>query len=450
MNLFAALVCGLALTGLIYGPLVVAEELLWCSGSNASSPLCVEFNQAMESRAKADELKNALSKTVDPPWSLGEYLEAGRVYEEALSQFNDEYFGDSNQLYLKAIDMFEQLHSSLQANMDSKKSEILKVGQSKRFQEALSAIQDIENWSGEDLSDTRSNILAMIRDEKRINTIRTYAASNDFGRGLEVLKALETRVFEDDKRQLVQELRAMASRKRFAELVKSGLTALDEQNYGSAREYFLQAKKIEPTSVTVISNLEQIEKLEKSLEIEGLKDNLDSYLKRENYGAALQVIEKLVQLDESLKLGEDRDRLRILVDLEAKIDRLMPQMVSLSSSRLRSAVEDVLRLIETMEAADLGLRLKGKYEALRARFEKLGEKKGLIIRSDGKASVIIRPGGSLGQFKEIMLKVYPGEYSLVARCAGMKEKVLSVKVAAGRSRNSESIYRLYLEDGSIS
>jgi len=428
MNLFAALVCGLALTGLIYGPLVVAEELLWCSGSNASSPLCVEFNQAMESRAKADELKNALSKTVDPPWSLGEYLEAGRVYEEALSQFNDEYFGDSNQLYLKAIDMFEQLHSSLQANMDSKKSEILKVGQSKRFQEALSAIQDIENWSGEDLSDTRSNILAMIRDEKRINTIRTYAASNDFGRGLEVLKALETRVFEDDKRQLVQELRAMASRKRFAELVKSGLTALDEQNYGSAREYFLQAKKIEPTSVTVISNLEQIEKLEKSLEIEGLKDNLDSYLKRENYGAALQVIEKLVQLDESLKLGEDRDRLRILVDLEAKIDRLMPQMVSLSSSRLRSAVEDVLRLIETMEAADLGLRLKGKYEALRARFEKLGEKKGLIIRSDGKASIIIRPGGSLGQFKEIMLKVYSGEYSLVARCAGMKEKVLSVKV----------------------
>lgn len=428
MNLFAALVCGLALTGLIYGPLVVAEELLWCSGSNASSPLCVEFNQAMESRTKADELKNALSKTVDPPWSLGEYLEAGRVYEEALSQFNDEYFGDSNQLYLKAIDMFEQLHSSLQANMDSKKSEILKVGQSKRFQEALSAIQDIENWSGEDLSDTRSNILAMIRDEKRINTIRTYAASNDFGRGLEVLKALETRVFEDDKRQLVQELRAMASRKRFAELVKSGLTALDEQNYGSAREYFLQAKKIEPTSVTVISNLEQIEKLEKSLEIEGLKDNLDSYLKRENYGAALQVIEKLVQLDESLKLGEDRDRLRILVDLEAKIDRLMPQMVSLSSSRLRSAVEDVLRLIETMEAADLGLRLKGKYEALRARFEKLGEKKGLIIRSDGKASIIIRPGGSLGQFKEIMLKVYSGEYSLVARCAGMKEKVLSVKV----------------------
>ena len=428
MNLFAALVCGLALTGLIYGPLVVAEELLWCSGSNASSPLCVEFNQAMESRAKADELKNALSKTVDPPWSLGEYLEAGRVYEEALSQFNDEYFGDSNQLYLKAIDMFEQLHSSLQANMDSKKSEILKVGQSKRFQEALSAIQDIENWSDEDLSDTRSNILAMIRDEKRINTIRTYAASNDFGRGLEVLKALETRVFEDDKRQLVQELRAMASRKRFAELVKSGLTALDEQNYGSAREYFLQAKKIEPTSVTVISNLEQIEKLEKSLEIEGLKDNLDSYLKRENYGAALQVIEKLVQLDESLKLGEDRDRLRILVDLEAKIDRLMPQMVSLSSSRLRSAVEDVLRLIETMEAADLGLRLKGKYEALRARFEKLGEKKGLIIRSDGKASIIIRPGGSLGQFKEIMLKVYSGEYSLVARCAGMKEKVLSVKV----------------------
>ena len=406
MNLFAALVCGLALTGLIYGPLVVAEELLWCSGSNASSPLCVEFNQAMESRAKADELKNALSKTVDPPWSLGEYLEAGRVYEEALSQFNDEYFGDSNQLYLKAIDMFEQLHSSLQANMDSKKSEILKVGQSKRFQEALSAIQDVENWSGEDLSDTRSNILAMIRDEKRINTIRTYAASNDFGRGLEVLKALETRVFEDDKRQLVQELRAMASRKRFAELVKSGLTALDEQNYGSAREYFLQAKKIEPTSVTVISNLEQIEKLEKSLEIEGLKDNLDSYLKRENYGAALKVIEKLVQLDESLKLGEDRDRLRILVDLEAKIDRLMPQMVSLSSSRLRSAVEDVLRLIETMEAADLGLRLKGKYEALRARFEKLGEKKGLIIRSDGKASIIIRPGGSLGQFKEIMLKVY--------------------------------------------
>jgi tetratricopeptide (TPR) repeat protein len=428
MNLFAALVCGLALTGLIYGPLVVAEELLWCSGSNASSPLCVEFNQAMESRAEAAELKNALSKTVDPPWSLEEYLEAGRVYEEALSQFNDEYFGDSNQLYLKAIDMFERLRASLQTNIDNKKSEIMEVGQSKRFQEALSAILDIENWSGEDLSDTRSNILAMIRDEKRINTSRTYAASNDFGRGLEVLKALETRVFEDDKKQLVQELRAMASRKRFAELVKSGLTALDVQNYGSAREYFLQAKKIEPTSVTVISNLEQIEKLEKSLEIEGLKDNLDSYLKRENYGAALQVIEKLVQLDESLKLGEDRDRIRILVDLEAKIDRLMPQMVSLSSSRLRSAVEDVLRLIETMETAELGLRLKGKYEALRARYEKLGEKKGLIIRSDGKASVIIRPGGSLGQFKEIMLKVYPGEYSLVARCAGMKEKVLSVKV----------------------
>ena len=68
-----------------------AEELLWCSGSKATSPLCVEFNQALESRARADELKNFLSEIDKPPWSPESYETAIDLYGKARAQFNDEY-----------------------------------------------------------------------------------------------------------------------------------------------------------------------------------------------------------------------------------------------------------------------------------------------------------------------------------------------------------------------
>ena len=420
----------LILIVLIGMPTVSAEELLWCSGSKATSPLCVEFNQALESRARADELKNFLSEIDKPPWSPESYETAIDLYGKARAQFNDEYFGDSAQLYLDAVNLFEPLQLNFQASVEDKKNEVLTAKESRRFKEALTAITNLENWSLEDFSKDRLQIQAMIRDEKRIDDAGVLLAANDFLSASKLLDGLETTAFDPEKKRLVRKLTLMATKEKFSRLVRSAFNALEHKNYGSARSFFLEAKKIDPSSVTVLSNLVQLDKLEKSLEIERLKSDLKKFLGNESYVDALMIIEKLEPLDASFKLGEDYGQLRAVVELEARIDQLAPQLKSLSSSRLRKTLEDLFETVESKGLTEFGLRFAKKYGDLRARYVKLSKKKAFNIRSDGKSRILVRPGGNLGQFKEMTLKVYPGKYSLIARCAGLKEKIVEVNVVA--------------------
>ena len=89
---YIAVFSTLALLGFGSAPIAHAqEELLWCSGSRASSPLCVEFREALDARGRASNVRDELKPVKDGPWSSAALAEAENAFAEAMALFADEF-----------------------------------------------------------------------------------------------------------------------------------------------------------------------------------------------------------------------------------------------------------------------------------------------------------------------------------------------------------------------
>ncbi len=413
-------------------PMSTGQELLWCSGARAASPLCVEFKEALDARTRARNLYERLSSVEEGPWDAKKLFDATSVYQEATDLFADEYFGDAGQLFEKSAGEFELLLNKLDTAILDRRLKITEVGVTRRFTEAVSATHELEKWRAGDFTNSREHILAMIGDEKLIEEAGLSLEMLDFDETRRKISLLETDVFSTERNQLLKKLSEAAAKQRFAELIGLALEAKDNKKYSAAKRYFVEARAIDPKSTTVISNLNQIAKLERSIEIERLRAERQIFIEAENFSRALDLTEKLEALDPSFAFGEQKEFLRDAVKYEKELDLLLPQMTTLVSSKLRKALESFMREVDDdMRIAEFGERFNEKYKALKKRYQDLAVKAVFELTSDGKSDIHIRPGGRLGKFKQMTLKVYPGPYKLIARCPGLKENVKSLQVSLG-------------------
>lgn len=406
------------------------EELLWCSGNRASSPLCVEFREALEARGRASIVRDELNPVTDGPWNSTSLAEAENSFAEATALFTDEFFGKSITLFDQSFTQFTKLKSRLQEAIEDRRTALLEVAVTRRFDDALNGLTDLEKWGAGDVALDRSDVLSMIADKDDLERARVSLAAGATEGAKKALMGLRTDVFSRERKDLLDRISSIEADAEFSRLVSLGASSLQDKKYSSAKNYFLKAKRLDPKSVTVITNLELIAKLQRSVQIEALQNERARMLSDQNFLRALELTEQLEAVDTSVVSGEQKELLRNVIEIERQLDLLQPQLTSLSSSRLRRSVEQLISDFNAAaEPQKFGRRVNEKFKQLKLRYDQLSEKVILILTSDGKSEVRLLPGGRLGTFKEITLKVFPGSYKLSARCPGLREKVESLSIA---------------------
>ena len=264
--------------------------------------------------------------------------------------------------------------------------------------------------------------------------------AGDLGGAREAIAKLETDVFLKEKNDLLSRIQSLEDERAFARLVALGMGAIDNGNYTEAKKYFLEARGKDASSVTVNTNLELIEQLERAVQIERLRSERQKLIDNEKFLAAMEATNKLEVLDPSITFGEQKEFLRAAIDTENMVDLLLPQMTSMASSKLREAVEALIHQVESGGKPErFGVRVSEKFSRLKQRYVELGVKSVLSLRSDGDSEIFLRPGGRLGHFKHMKVKLYPGTYRLIARCPGLQEKVDTIVVPVGESTTENYI-----------
>jgi hypothetical protein len=406
------------------------EELLWCSGNRASSPLCVEFSEALEARGRAAIVRDELNSVVDGPWNSNSWADAENSFSEATALFADEFFGKSVTLFDESFSQFTNLKSRLREAIEDRRTVLREVAVTRRFDDALKGLTDLDKWGAGAVASDRDNVLSMIADKDDLERARASLASGATKAAKKALMGLRTDVFSKERKALFDRISSIEADAEFSRLVSLGASSLQDKKYSLAKNYFLKAKGLDPKSVTVLTNLDLIAKLQRSVQIEALQSERARMLSDENFLRALELAEQLEAVDPSVALGEQKEFLRNVIKIEQQLDLLQPQLISLSSSRLRRSVEQLISDFDAVaDPQQFGERVNEKFKELKLRYDVLSEKVILILTSDGKSEVRLRPGGKLGSFKEITLKVFPGSYKLSARCPGLREKVESLSIA---------------------
>jgi hypothetical protein len=416
-----------------------AEEILWCSGAMSDTPLCVEFRGALNDRSKAIEIYGELSSVSKAPWPNQQYIAAKNIFEEANLRFDDEYFGQSSQLYRESLALFDFLRTDLNAAIAAANLILKTVTETKNFAAAIAATERLESWDQGDFSQERSLVQSMIRDEERINSARRLIADENYENAKAELSELETSLYNEDSQLLTKTLKSISRKKKLSRLIRDGLQAIDEKNYESAKVFLLGAQQLAPASSTVLSNLRLIGEIEKSIEVEGLKRSLDAYKSAQQFKLALATVTRLETIDQTSTYEQQKTLLEHIVSLSSTLESLDQQMTSLSSVKLRKACARFIATVDSTDLTKFGINFQRKYEQFKSRYQTLSTKISVTLRSDGKSLIILRPGGKLNKFKEITLKVYPGNYQLIARCSGVKEKIVDVLVKENAQDRTEYI-----------
>ena len=415
------------------------QEMLWCSGSRASSPLCVEFNDAISKRSEAKGLKDQLFEVRNPPWDTAAFSDALTQYESAKSQFQDEYFGRSAIGFAGAILLFQNLEAVFRDAVEGNLATVDRVRVEQDFDAASRSAQQLQDWGVDDYSSELEMIESFRRDLEKVGIVGGYVNERRLKAAESTLASMETELYASEMSAYKLTIAKFRRADNFLELVGRGYRELDAGNLVDAKRLFLQAQRMDRNSITVNGALQNIDQQELDQKIRNFKTKIADSLLDEDYIAAIEAYEALGAIDSIFSGEETLKKLQTLVNIERKVDNLNVQLSSLSSVRLRIAIEELLSEMSQNPKSFYGERIYRKYGALNEKYERLNIKVALSITSDKDASVILKPGGRLGTFANMELRVYPGNYTVSARCIGRKEQVKEIYLAAGSVDNSVDI-----------
>ncbi len=419
---------------LLYGQNGSSEEMLWCSGDRATSPICVELNDALLQRSDAEVLSNKAAMVTDPPWKAEDYADALTVYEEAKAQFENEYYGDAASKFSKSRDLYSALLSTLSLSIAMNKKLVDEVGETRNFQEAINAAKKLTAWGADSLTSTIIEMEAMSRDSARITKIAELLDVGEVQDAERIVGELESNIYAKEVQTYRARVSALKRDSQFSRLVSEGLKALDKNDLATAKITLVNARNLNPGSTTVNEALLSIKQRQRAIRIIAMKEVLSEHLQAENYLAALDVLRDLEAMDPSSNLRAKIAEISSYIEIENRIDTYADQLTSLSSVSLRKAIQEVIAEIESADVTRFGDRVESKYQQLKARYTALAVKVELELISDGISPVLIKPGGRLGEFKNLVLRVYPGNYRLSVRCVGRQELVTKIEVPAGAAR----------------
>jgi len=411
------------------------QELLWCEGQASMSPLCQEFKEALFVRAEAENLLSMLSEIKNPPWS-GEpdyeatFVETKSFIEKGQRLFDDEYFGSSTKPYGFAILGLNSLRLFLDEKIFLERQIVENFSVTLEFKEAILGAQRLEWWAKEESSSLIQRIESVALDWQRFEKIDKLLSMGLYDDVVSLRGKVETDAYKIKIAEVDLMIEKNKRNLRTSRLVSRGYQALDQGDFPEAISFFSQATKIEPGNLSAAEGRLEAEKGIKGKTIEKVKTSLMNSLAIENYIGALNSLQELEALDPSFRKGNQELLLSELIEIEAKLDMFENQLVSLNSTRFRKSLENFLNDMKEFSSIDLGNRISTKYQRLVTRYKQLKTKIEWLITSDDEATVFIKPGGRLGNFSEMRIKLVPGTYQLIARCVGRKEVVRDMTVGS--------------------
>lgn len=414
---------------------VTAQELLWCSGTRASSPLCIEFNEALAARSEAKLLKDSIEKVAERPFSKNDFDNALQTYNDAKSLFNDEYFGDSTIKFNESIASMQRIKTSFMTEVKKLQMLVQEVGITRNFRQVLDAINTLEMLTKKDLSDDKARVNGMQSGWKSLQKVQSTLDNKDFRTAQKLFDSInpsDISIFKKEIQETKRIIDQMTRQSVFSELVSSAFEELDNGKYTSAQKKLLAAKQLNNQSTVVIEALQEIDLRKNLVRIRNLKKNLATSLENENFIAAKAAIDSLLVDDPTFLDGGRSELYSKYIRIDKELDVLLYQLKSLSYVKIRNKINSLFTDIDDEEIINYGSKITAKYVSLKNQFLKLSKKVRVELISDGQTPVIISPGGRLGKFKNIVINIYSGNYSITVRCVGRKESVRQVEITASR------------------
>ena len=293
----------------------------------------------------------------------------------------------------------------------------------RNVEEARQALEIVELVQpGRRQTDVRLKRLAALPDVRRLHReARRAEIQHDYDLSLELL--LQVRNLDpltDDIDLSIKEIRAKIEQERVRELMSSGFTALQNQDYDEAESEFSRLLQDYPGDETALAGLEETRQRRTSDKIAVLRSRAETAEQSDLPVEAMSFYKEVLQIDQSLQFArEGVARLKKVRNARVEADRIIQDPHILSSDReIQAAQQARTELQQHRQYSQGSAKRADKLEKL---IEYSKQRFPVVLISDNFTEVIVATVRRLGKFKRHELSLRPGRYLVLGSRDGYRD-----------------------------
>ena len=229
---------------------------------------------------------------------------------------------------------------------------------------------------------------------------------------------------------LIAQAGAQQTRQDLNGYIAAGFSALERQQFDSARAAFRNALALAPDNEVARGGLEQLQRDVDLDRIRGHRQRAENAMAEENWAAAISEYEAIRNLDGNIQFAvaglasaQAHERAEKLLSAIAR----EPQR--LSSEQLFLQASQILDEAKALTAR--GPRLSNLIGQATTLLNQYRDPVDVVLRSDNATDIVISNVGRLGFFAEKTLSLRPGTYTIRGSQNGCRDLYLSVEVLPG-------------------
>lgn len=217
----------------------------------------------------------------------------------------------------------------------------------------------------------------------------------------------------------------------YSKAMVHGFAELAKQQFTEARQSFVKASKLKPSSVDPKQAIEQLESEQQQFLINNSLSKARQYQQNEEWAKAVQAYVQALKYDSSLiaaRIGALKTKARAELDrqMQAIIDK--PNRLT-SNNVYQQAQQHYLNAIKIKQP---GKKLLTQITQVKTILTQVHQPIVVVIKSDNLTKIMIKRIGDLGHFNNKNISLSPGEYTVIGTRNGYRDviKQLSLKINA--------------------
>lgn len=369
--------------------------------------------EAQDVLAELLDLQFGLEERGAEQWAAQQYAEATALATGGDELYRQRQYPEAKASYEQSLELFRAINQSIPEVVNTlldAATQAIEAGDKAEVERNLALAQLIEPENAQ--------LAALQQRAANLAPLLALLEAAVQAEGTGDLAAAETSLREantlDPAHQFtaaeLQRVSAAYLAQRFNDAMSDGYAALDEGQYGKARQYFKSAAGLQGSSAEASSALQEVAAAEQGSKLTRLKSSGARLEQSEQWQQALEAYEQALAIDDNVTFateGASRSRSRARLDKQFSTAIAEPQR--LSDVAVAEAVEKLL-------AQARGIQPRGpKLEQQISRLDTLLRQANTVVNvnlvSDGETEVIVYKIARLGRFEQTQLKLRPGTYT---------------------------------------
>lgn len=244
-------------------------------------------------------------------------------------------------------------------------------------------------------------------------------------------KKYETAASLDRQHRPAQEnllrIKKIISDRDYQDAVTQVLTLIEQKNLKGAARALKRAQNIRPNTSEIIEIRQRLKTATVNATLKALHENALSNERQEKWSQALTVYKKALSIDKNAAFAQrGKRRAQRQVKLHHAIDLYLTNPARLQSPEPMAHAKALLG--ETNPSADSGRLLRSKRQRLGELIVLAETPVSVVLRSDGKTTVILYRVGKMGRFDIREIKLKPGRYTATGSRSGFRDVRLVFRV----------------------